>query len=848
MRGRKLKLRKKLLSVFTTLMMILPSFLGLLPASVKDQVVPKAFANNDGLSVTESVDKSDVWRELPEDRLVEYEITVENTACEVPLDVMLVLDSSAGMDSDGYCIGHPGVKSRYVCEFEVGSVWVPVPFNEVRDATKAFIDMLDPWNDRVGLVSFGTNAVLVNHLTDNFSAVKLQIDLLAQDGHRNMGEGIEFAHTEFSVNGRPEAKHVMIVVTNGRADVDSEGNYPDMDGGEEYAEEEAKSAKDDGIQIITVGMGDCISQDSLKNVASSENDFYHCEYDDKPENGNGDGECGLMDIFYDIFYSLFGSIDTMLTSDISDILLDADFWDADEGGVYDMDHTVEWELGTLGCGDYNHNDIKENNEMPKSKTVHFWTVVHPDAPDGDVMENMSVATNTAGGYAESNMVDTMIHTLDKIDSQDPVAPGDVFTYTIDWATGDIPVSDVVIVDYLDLNVDYVSSSDSGVYDLGMHTVTWNLGLKGPHDSGTVTVDVQVMSPWPGDGIIHDDAYITLMYPGPVKLEYETDGMPGDEVWVEEDTDVVYAPVFEIEKTDIPDPVDVGDVFSYSITYENTGNFTANGVQIIDTLPTGLTYVAGTSEIDGNPVGDPTGTNPYIWDLATLLGSGDLAPDGPHTLTFDVLAADDLDDGTVVTDTATITGTYIDPDEVVQTVSASDSEDTTVNAVVLDITKSNDAPVAGVNPGDTVTFTIVVTNSGGADAIGVSMIDLLPDGATYAPGSSTLNGVAVGDPTGTNPYTWSAGTLPANGGSATLTYAVTVDADAVAGVYSNSTYATSGNIVTDTVTSTYTVVIPAVLGEEVGEVLGATGEPGILSLMFGLPTLVGSVAALHRRKR
>jgi uncharacterized repeat protein (TIGR01451 family) len=71
--------------------------------------------------------------------------------------------------------------------------------------------------------------------------------------------------------------------------------------------------------------------------------------------------------------------------------------------------------------------------------------------------------------------------------------GDTITYRITcenyyWAA----LEDVVIVDYLPQGTEYVSASDAGTYDPGMHTVTWQVGTL--PESGIDSVEVAVWLP------------------------------------------------------------------------------------------------------------------------------------------------------------------------------------------------------------------------------------------------------------------------------------------------------------------------------------------------------------------
>jgi uncharacterized repeat protein (TIGR01451 family) len=86
------------------------------------------------------------------------------------------------------------------------------------------------------------------------------------------------------------------------------------------------------------------------------------------------------------------------------------------------------------------------------------------------------------------------------------------------------------------------------------------------------------------------------------------------------------------------------------------------------------------------------------------------------------------------------------------------------------------PASGsvVSPGQTVTYSVTVTNTGTVNIEGKPAVDTLPDHVTLVAGSITGGGLASGDG---RSITWSV-TL-AGGASETFTYQVTVDADAPA---------------------------------------------------------------------
>mgnify|MGYP000076608294 CR=1 FL=1 len=109
----------------------------------------------------------------------------------------------------------------------------------------------------------------------------------------------------------------------------------------------------------------------------------------------------------------------------------------------------------------------------------------------------------------------------------------------------------------------------------------------------------------------------------------------------------------------------------------------------------------------------------------------------------------------------------------------DDDESSVGVVIqqsdLSIVKSIDNTTPNV--GDTVTFSLVVTNAGPDAATNVSVEDILPAGYTLV---SATGGTVTG-----NTATWSGLSVAANNGSVTLTYTATVNAPTgAAGEYTN----------------------------------------------------------------
>jgi large repetitive protein len=89
------------------------------------------------------------------------------------------------------------------------------------------------------------------------------------------------------------------------------------------------------------------------------------------------------------------------------------------------------------------------------------------------------------------------------------------------------------------------------------------------------------------------------------------------------------------KTVAPATAEPGATVTYTVTLTNDGGIDATGLTFTDTLDPHLTYVAGSSTVNGVPVANPTGSGsgPLTWSLGTL---GFTAPGNTKTLQFQAL--------------------------------------------------------------------------------------------------------------------------------------------------------------------------------------------------------------------
>jgi uncharacterized repeat protein (TIGR01451 family) len=196
---------------------------------------------------------------------------------------------------------------------------------------------------------------------------------------------------------------------------------------------------------------------------------------------------------------------------------------------------------------------------------------------------------------------------------------------------------------------------------------------------------------------------------------------------------------------------VGNTVTYTLTVTNNGPSNATNVRLTDAVPAGLTYVSST----------PSGTTTY--NSATGLWTiGALANAASATLVINATVNTGPGNNTITNTTSGLAADQFDP------VSANN-----VGSVSLRVTRSDLSLTKTVNNatpsfGQSVIFTITLSNAGPDDATGVAVKDLLPAGLAFSSYTATIGSYVSG--TGI----WTVGSL-ASGGSATLQITATVNA-------------------------------------------------------------------------
>jgi uncharacterized repeat protein (TIGR01451 family) len=206
----------------------------------------------------------------------------------------------------------------------------------------------------------------------------------------------------------------------------------------------------------------------------------------------------------------------------------------------------------------------------------------------------------------------------------------------------------------------------------------------------------------------------------------------------------------VSKSDSPDPVLAGEMLTYDVTIQSNGPSAAVDVALTDTLPDEVSFVGYTIS-NGSGTCVPLAGPPSMVECDL----DDLNPGESVTVFIDVLVDLAVPNGTIITNTATVSSVTPDPDGSNNT----DIDDTLVLAEA-DLSITKDASFLTGNPSRRIAFTLVVANTGPSDAQQVLVIDelpLTPQKIVYVMDSG--NGACAYD-AGTHDVTCNFGTLAA----------------------------------------------------------------------------------------
>jgi uncharacterized repeat protein (TIGR01451 family) len=372
-----------------------------------------------------------------------------------------------------------------------------------------------------------------------------------------------------------------------------------------------------------------------------------------------------------------------------------------------------------------------------------------------------------------------------------VAPGDKVTYTLtvsEPASSSAPSLNPSLIDDMSKVLDDATYDGDVTASVGSATVTgsslnWSAASIMPGESVTITYSVTVNTPDAGDKVMTN---VVTTPPGSNCITGNTD----PNCTVNHDVES-----FTVSKAASTTSAVAGDKVTYTVTVTNTGKaaYTAgNPASFTDSLA----GVLDDATYDNDGSAGVTYADPVIsW-------SGALAVGATQTVTYSVTVNTPDAGDHLLKNTVSPTG-----DGGTCATASSCSTVTTVASYTV----SKTASVTSASPGDTVVYTVTVTNTGtvpytaGTPATFADDLTGVLDDATY--NGDVTNGATYTSPT----ISWSGAV--AVGASRTITYSVTVNTpdagnhvltNAVTPATSGGTCDTAGTCTTSTPVASYTV--------------------------------------------
>jgi uncharacterized repeat protein (TIGR01451 family) len=194
----------------------------------------------------------------------------------------------------------------------------------------------------------------------------------------------------------------------------------------------------------------------------------------------------------------------------------------------------------------------------------------------------------------------------------------------------------------------------------------------------------------------------------------------------------FRPDLVVAKTDGVTSAAPGDTLTYAVTITNVGNALATGVTATDTIPDNTNFVGASDNgtfANGAVTWDigPVGAGATVTRTVTVRVNTTV-PAGVNSITNEVVV---LDNGANGPDPTPVNNVAFDTDAL---------------GAAPDLTITKDDGVTQIAPGQTLTYTLTISNVGNQGATGVTVTDPIPANTTFvsAPRGTFANGAVTFD--------------------------------------------------------------------------------------------------------
>ncbi|MGW6192349.1 DUF7507 domain-containing protein [Bacillus cereus] len=365
-------------------------------------------------------------------------------------------------------------------------------------------------------------------------------------------------------------------------------------------------------------------------------------------------------------------------------------------------------------------NIPSINPISNSSSVQFQHIVDPSQP---------AITQTASSNTVTTTINSAILTATKSADKSIISVGDTVTYTTTITnTGNAPATNVTFTSAIPASTTFIPNSVTinGIQQPGAQPALGvNIPNIAPGETVTVTFQVNVISVPTSNSIMGND---TILY----SYTVDPNGTP---VTTSTSTNIVTTPVLDAMITMLKSVdqtlVTLGDTITYTTVLTNKGNTNATNITFTDLIPDGTTFVSDSVTINGiTQLGLAPNTGVTI---------GTIAPNSSISISFQVTATSTPVQNPIA-NSATASYTFIaDPNApIVSRTVTSNTVFTTINTATILSSKQVDKAFSHI--GDTLTYTVTLTNNGNSSAQNVIFTDTVPSGTTFIANTFSINGI------------------------------------------------------------------------------------------------------------
>ena len=327
-------------------------------------------------------------------------------------------------------------------------------------------------------------------------------------------------------------------------------------------------------------------------------------------------------------------------------------------------------------------------------------------------------------------------------------------------SGDFTATGTELTAVLPTGLEFVSATNSAT--LSSSNVTWDLGTIAT--GGSVSVSLTAKGIQTGDQVIN----------------YRAASDEGLSASTSTTTEVIRGGL-EVTKTG-PAQADFGSQVTYTIDVKGAGTGASTGIQLVDTVPTGMSFVS--AQMASQAVTPTTSGNQVTIALGTL------NPDQETSVEI-VLQVNQ-------------TGAWANRVTVTSAEGASATDEATTTVVQPKLALTKTGPATALLNAE-FEYTITVTNNGNGAATGITVVDTLPAGLEYV--SSDPAGTASG-----STVTWNVGDLDPDASS---TITLTVRGTAGDAKENVAIASSGGNTLQPEARATTAILVPGITVKKTG---------------------------------